>query len=258
MRLLKPRTSVPLNKDVGGTRKGSGFIYWEVHNTLLHVLSSDHKDKEKQPSRPKTKKMEEKQPSRPKGRPRSFDVEKALDRAVEVFRRKGYEGASLNDLTTAMDIERPSLYAAFGDKEALFRKALDRYVGLTMDFVQSALLEKTAHRFVERLLSGAADMQTDPHQPPGCLTVQGALACGKDSEPVRNELVRCRDKTESLIRDRLKRAKREGDLPADSNPADLARYVATVIQGMAVQAAGGASRAELRRVAETALKVWPK
>jgi len=202
--------------------------------------------------------MKELPQSRRKGRPRSFDVEKALEQALEVFRRKGYEGASLTDLTSAMGIERPSLYAAFGDKETLFRKALDRYLGLTMDFLQAALQEKTARRVVERLLRGAVEMQTDPHHPPGCLTVQGALVCGKESRPVRNALVRCRDETETAIRDRLKRAQREGDLPAGSSPADLARYIATVIQGMAVQAAGGASRAELQRVADTALRMWPK
>src|SRR5579872_3132902 len=122
-----------------------------------------------------------------KGRPRAFDAEKALDRALQVFRRKGYEGASLTDLTQAMGIERPSLYAAFGNKETLFRRALDRYAEMTMSFLQRAAREKTARGFVETLLRGAAELQTNPTSP-GCLTVHGALACGDESEPIRQEL----------------------------------------------------------------------
>src|SRR6266404_2093420 len=112
--------------------------------------------------------MEPEKHSGPAGRPRSFDLDKALEAAMQVFWRKGYEGASLSDLTKAMHINRPSLYAAFGDKEALFRKALDCYVARTMEFVQEVLKEKSARRFVERLLRGAADLQTDPRHPPGC------------------------------------------------------------------------------------------
>jgi AcrR family transcriptional regulator len=195
---------------------------------------------------------------RPRGRPRSFDVKVALDRALEVFGRKGYEGASLSDLTKAMRINRPSLYAAFGDKEALFRKALDCYVARTMEFVQKVLREKSARRFVERLLRGAAELQTDPRHPPGCLTVHGALACGEESEPIRKELICRREQVEAVICDRLKRAKKENDLPASSNPSDLARYVVSVIHGMAVQASAGASRVALQRVVETALRAWPR
>ncbi|HVH89749.1 MAG TPA: TetR/AcrR family transcriptional regulator [Terriglobales bacterium] len=192
------------------------------------------------------------------GRPRSFDTEKALDRALQVFSKKGYEGASLSDLTEAMGINRPSLYAAFGDKENLFRKALDRYTERTMTYMQEALKEKTARRFVECLLRGTAEAVTDSSHARGCLTVTGALACGDESEPIRKELISRRRAAERLIFERLKRAKQEGDLPAESKPVDLARYFATVVQGIAVQAASGASRAELLRVAETALKVWPE
>ena len=202
--------------------------------------------------------MKSAMPSHSKGRPRSFNAEKALDRALDVFRRKGYEGTSITDLTCAMGIERPSLYAAFGDKEDLFRKALDRYCAQNAVHMEAALKEKTARRFVERILFDAAEMQTDPRNPPGCLTVQGALACGRESEPVRKELIHRRDEAEALIRKRLQRAKKEGDLPADSRPSHLARFFATVINGMAVQAAGGASRTELHRVVETALRILPE
>ena len=193
----------------------------------------------------------------PKGRPREFDVEKALDRALKVFWRKGYEGASLSQLTRAMGINRPSLYAAFGNKEALFRKALDRYAEGPTAYVHEALDEPTARAVAERLLEGTIDALTDPRNPRGCLMVQGALACGEAADSVRRELASRRAAGEGALRRRFERARAEGDLPADSDPADLARYVATVIHGMSVQAAGGASREELRRVAEMALRAWP-
>jgi AcrR family transcriptional regulator len=191
------------------------------------------------------------------GRPRAFDADEALERAVEVFWRRGYEGTSLSDLTEAMGINRPSLYAAFGNKQELFRKVLDRYLEKHSPFVAEALELPTARAVVERLLFGFADSLTAPRRPRGCLTVQGALACGEDASEVQRELAERRAAGETALRKRLVRAKSEGDLPADSDPADLARYVMTVGQGMSVQAAGGASRSELRRVAATALRAWP-
>ncbi len=190
------------------------------------------------------------------GRPRSFDLEKALDAAMLVFWRKGYEGACLSDLTKAMGINRPSLYAAFGDKETLFRKALDRYAEGPSAYVRDALKQPTARAVTQELLRGAADLLTDPHHPSGCLMVQSALVCGEAADCIRQELVSRRLAGEAAVRRRFKRAKAEGDLPADSNPADLARYVVTVSQGMAVQAAGGASRQELQRIAWMATRAW--
>jgi AcrR family transcriptional regulator len=192
------------------------------------------------------------------GRPRAFDVEKALDRALMVFWRKGFEGTSLSDLTQAMGINRPSLYAAFGNKEALFRKVLDRYAEGSAAYVREALNEPTARAVAERLLGGTIDLLTDPRNPPGCLAVQGALACGEGADSMRQELASRRAATETAIRQRFEQARTAGDLPADSAPADLARYIATVIQGMAVQAVGGAGRDKLRRVVKMALRAWPQ
>jgi AcrR family transcriptional regulator len=193
----------------------------------------------------------------PRGRPREFDVARALDRALEVFWRKGYEGASLSDLTRAMGINRPSLYAAFGNKEELFRRALDRYAEGPAAYVRQALGEPTARAVAERLLYGAAELLTDRKNPRGCLLVQGALACGETADSVRRVLVARRVAGEREVRRRFECARAEGDLPGDTDPADLARFVMTVIRGMSVQAAGGASRPELWRVAEMALRAWP-
>jgi AcrR family transcriptional regulator len=193
----------------------------------------------------------------PMGRPREFDVDTALARALEVFWRQGYEGASLGDLTAAMGINRPSLYAAFGNKESLFRKALQRYTDEHMAFIGGALNEPTARGAVEALLRGYAASVSDPNTPPGCLTVQGALAGGRDAEPIRAELTSRRLAGEAALRARLVRARDDGDLPGDADPAELARYVNTVAQGIAVQAAGGATRSQLNRVVDIALRAWP-
>jgi AcrR family transcriptional regulator len=202
--------------------------------------------------------MKQKKTKRVLGRPRSFETGKALDAAMKVFWCKGYEGASLSDLTKAMDINRPSLYAAFGDKESLFRKVLDRYDSGPAAYVREALNQPTARAAIEKLMEGAAELGTASSNPRGCLFVQSALACGAKSKAIRNDLILRRDAGEKAVRQRLKRAQAEGDLTRDANPADLARYVVTVIQGIAVQAAGGATRNELRRVIENALRAWPQ
>jgi AcrR family transcriptional regulator len=194
----------------------------------------------------------------PVGRPRAFDFEKALDRALDVFWRKGYEGTSMSDLTEAMGINRPSLYAAYGNKEELFRKALDRYAAGPAAFMREALGERTARAVVERILRGCADMQTNSCHPPGCLVVHGALACGETADPIRQELIARRVAGETALCQRLECAKLDGDLPADADAADLARYVSTIVQGLAVQAAAGATRKELEPVIQMALRAWPK
>jgi AcrR family transcriptional regulator len=193
-----------------------------------------------------------------RGRPRSFDIDRALGRALEVFWRKGYEATSISDLTHAIGINPPSLYAAFGSKEELFRQALDRYDAQLAPFWGEAMGASTAHEAIERLLKGSADRMSGGETPPGCLFVQGALCGGEECEQVKDELAARRDAGFRKVLARLKQARRDGDLPRDLDPVAIARFVITVLHGMAVQAAGGASRTELRRVAETALKIWPQ
>lgn len=191
------------------------------------------------------------------GRPRAFDTDKALDSAMRVFWRKGFEGTSLPDLTKAMGINRPSMYAAFGNKEELFRKALDRYAQVYAQYMQQALDEPTARAVAERMLFASADLLTDSKNPGGCLMVQGALACGKEAEAVRKDLVRRRGEGQVLLEARFKRAAQEGDLPAGTEPKVLARYIFAVIYGMAVQSLSGADREALRSIAALAMHVWP-
>lgn len=192
------------------------------------------------------------------GRPRAFDKDQALDQALHVFWEKGYEGTLIADLTAAMGINPPSLYAAFGNKEALFRKALERYEAKRDAFFAVAFAAPTAREAMTRLLEGTADLLSDKRTPQGCLMVQGALCGGEACESVKQDLASRRQAGEVLIRERLKRAKREGDLPEEAEPAALASYVATVMQGMAVQAAGGATAKQLREIARLALRAWPE
>ena len=188
------------------------------------------------------------------GRPREFDAETALDQAMEVFWRHGYEGATIAQLTEAMGINPPSLYACFGNKEGLLKAALDRYTKLRNVWMDGVVSAPTAREVAERMLMGIADKQTDPANPPGCLLVQGGIACGSGSENVPFELAARRAQNEDQLRDRFVRAKAVGDLKSSSDPAALARYVSAVSVGMGVMASSGADREALRQVASVAVQ----
>jgi len=196
-------------------------------------------------------------PRRATGRPRGFDADEALDRALLVFWEQGYEGASLANLTEAMGISTASMYATFGNKEQLFRKALERYDEGPSAYVPLALAEPTALGVATALLAGTICTTTRPDQPHGCLGVQGALATGEAGREVRALLVDWRKNGFARIRERFERAVEEGDLPADTDPALLARYVTVLQQGIAVEAAGGVDPEELQELADAALRNWP-
>jgi AcrR family transcriptional regulator len=192
-----------------------------------------------------------------RGRPRSFDPDEALDRAIEVFWRQGYEGTTLDDLTGAMGINRPSLYAAFGNKEATFRRAVDRYAEVDMAYVGEALAQPTARAVAEHYLRSNVAAITQPGKPAGCLSVQGGLAGGPEDQRIVRFLSDSRAAGERRFVERFRRARAEGDLPPGESPTELARYLSTVSAGLAVQAAAGASRRALMAVAERALLAFP-
>lgn len=189
------------------------------------------------------------------GRPRGFDPEVALDRAVEVFWRHGYEGASLAELTEAMGINKPSLYAAYGNKQRLFELALARYAETDMAYAKAALGQPTAQAVIEWFLRQNVKAVTAPGRPEGCFSIQTGLACGPDNAAISQTLATARRGGELALRDRFRRARQEGDLPAGVDPADLARYVMTVSEGIAVHAAAGVTRRELNRAVDLALRM---
>ncbi|MDQ0363442.1 TetR/AcrR family transcriptional regulator [Catenuloplanes indicus] len=191
------------------------------------------------------------------GRPRGFDADEALERAMRVFWEQGYEGASLADLTAAMGITKTSMYAAFGNKEELFRKALKRYEQGPAAYVACALMKPTALEVATEFLTGSVTASTLADSPAGCLSVQGSLAAGEAGRVARDILADWRNHGRTLLRERFQRALDDGDLPAGSDPALIARYVMTVANGIAVQAAGGATHEELREVVTAALRHWP-
>jgi AcrR family transcriptional regulator len=192
-----------------------------------------------------------------RGRPREFCVDDALTAALRVFWLKGYDGASMTDLTEAMGITRPSLYAAFGNKESLFHKALDLYECDKLAYVGEALQAPTARGVAERLLRGGVDLVTNPADPKGCLGVISLVACGAEAESIKADVTARRASSDAALRVRFEQAKAAGDLPEHIDPESLQRYLSAVLQGMSVQAGAGATRAELERLVETTLTLWP-
>jgi len=193
-----------------------------------------------------------------RGRPREFCVDHALTEALRVFWQKGYEGTSLTDLTEAMGITRPSLYAAFGNKESLFRKALDLYEREKLAYIGQALEQPTARQVAEFMMRGALENATGgdggPH---GCLRITAGVACGEGAESIRCEIMeRTKSGKDSLIA-RFKRAQDEGDLRPDLDPEGLTRVLVAYLQGISVQANMGDSREELEKLVDTALAIWP-
>jgi AcrR family transcriptional regulator len=192
------------------------------------------------------------------GRPRGFDREAALAAALRVFWTHGYEGASLADLTAAMGINRPSLYAAFGNKQALFSEAFalyERQEGAPLDRL---LMEApTARVAIEASLRHNARVYAREGFPRGCLIVLSLMVGTPESADVRSLLAERRRAGESAFAARIARGQREGDVPPSADPKRLAAFYTAVLQGMSVHARDGASEAELMAIAETAMAGWP-
>lgn len=193
----------------------------------------------------------------PRGRPRQFCAEEALAAALQVFWKRGYEGASLAELTEAMGITKPSLYACFGNKESLFCKALDLYERDKLAYVRGALEAPTAKAVAERMLRGALALYAGTDDPRGCFGAISAVACANFAESIREEVMARRVSSDRAIVERFRRARAEDDLPEGVTPEALAAYLSAVMQGMSVLAGSGASQQELEQLVQTTLALWP-
>ena len=199
-------------------------------------------------------------PALPKtrGRPLSFDRDAALECAMNVFWERGYEAASISDLTAAMGITPPSLYTAFGDKERLFLEALERYGKGPNSYSQRALAEEpTARRAIQRLLEEAAHELTQPCHPLGCMMVMATTNCSVAAEHVQEALAKRRERGVKLMQARIQRDIDEGELPLGTDTRSLATFYATVYQGMSMQAKDGATQASLMTTVDAAMRAWP-
>jgi TetR/AcrR family transcriptional regulator, copper-responsive repressor len=197
-------------------------------------------------------------PHRPRGRPREFDRDEALDRAMRLFWRSGYEATSISDLTKAMGITPPALYGAFGDKKRLFLEAVQRYEQGPGCFGQKALTqEPTAELAIRGLLLGAVASFADPKNPRGCLVVLGATNCAAESLDIADALADRRRAAEQAVRARIAAGKNAGELSDQADVDALAGVVTATLYGLAVKARDGAPRARLRRIVEQVMALWP-
>lgn len=193
---------------------------------------------------------------RPRGRPRTFDRATALEKALMAFWEHGYEATSVSDLTRAMDIGAPSLYAAFGDKRSLFEEVVREYDATYGSFTERALAEEpTARAAVERCLREAAVAYTEPGRPHVCLVAHAAVNCS--TPEVETALRERRNANIAAFESRINADVATGALPRGTDAAALARHTGAMIQGMSQQARDGASRTELQRLVEIALSIWP-
>lgn len=194
----------------------------------------------------------------PRGRPRAFDRDQALRRALVVFWARGYQGASISALTEAMGISPPSLYAAFGSKAALFREAAAVYLADDGGEAAHVLAAgATARSSVEALLRAEADLFTRDEGPNGCMLTRVVTTCDEDEPEVKACIDECVDERLRAIEQRLDRGVADGEAMPCDDLRELAEYVDTVIQGMAVRAMEGASRASLHRIVDMTMRTWP-
>ena len=188
------------------------------------------------------------------GRPITFDKEAALEAAMLLFWERGYEGTSVADLTQAMGVNPSSIYAAFGDKHALFQLAVKRYMEMRAQYAGKALGEPTLEKVVRALFDSTVAFLTAPGHPARCMTLSGAVGCSVDASPARDIMTEIRKQNEAAMRERFLQARKVGELSKDINVDDYTRYLSSILAGLSIQAANGSTKAELKRTAQMALR----
>lgn len=195
---------------------------------------------------------------RSRGRPREFDKKRALNAALRLFWRQGYEGTSVAELTKAMRITAPSLYAAFGSKEQLYREVLDLYMSTHGDALAGTLASPGPCRdAIARMLAAAAHQFSRPGLPHGCMVANGALRCAKEHANAVKATGMLRRLGQDTLRLRIEAAIADGELPKRADAAGLAAFYAATLQGMSVQAVDGATTKQLLKLGDYAMAAWP-
>jgi AcrR family transcriptional regulator len=188
------------------------------------------------------------------GRPISFDKNAALEAAMLLFWERGFEGTSMADLTQAMGLNPSSIYAAFGDKQALFSAAARRYLETRNQYMADALAESTLESVVRALFHNTVTFLTSPGHPASCMTLVGAIGCSVDAIPARDLMKEIRKRDEAEMKERFLEARKKGELSKETNLDDFTRYLAMMLAGLSVQAANGSTKSELKRTAQLALQ----
>ena len=192
-----------------------------------------------------------------RGRPRSFDRDAALQAAMKTFWQFGYEGASMAALTGAMGINSPSLYAAFGSKDQLFREAVDLYLATEDKKTRGTLAEqRTARGAVEAMLARSVANLTNADGCRGCLLVLGDSNAAPEHGGIHQDLAQRRKEIQAALEERIKRGIADGDVPAHANVKAIAAFFMTVMQGLSLRARDGAPREAMLQVADAALAAW--
>ena len=188
------------------------------------------------------------------GRPISFDKDAALEAAMLLFWERGFEGASMADLTERMSLSASSIYAAFGDKQSLFSLAVQRYLATRAQYATEALAQPTLDKVLRALFNNTVAFLTAPDHPPTCMSLAGAMGCSVAAAPARDLMTEVRKQNEVAIRQRLQQARRTGELHEGINVDDFTRYLSMLLAGLSIQAANGSTKAELKRTAQMALQ----
>lgn len=188
------------------------------------------------------------------GRPITFDKDAALEAAMLLFWEQGFEGTSMANLIQAMGLNPSSIYAAFGDKHALFSLAVKRYMESRAQYATKALEEPTLEKVVRALFDNTVVFLTTPSHPPTCMTLAGAVGCSLDATPARDIMTEIRKQNEVAMRERLLQARKSGELSKDVNLDDYTRYLSSILAGLSIQAANGSTKTELKRTAQIALR----
>ena len=190
-----------------------------------------------------------------RGRPKKFDFEEASERALELFWTQGFEGTSISDLSEALNMNRPSIYASFGNKDTLFKLSLKRYTSNQLQFIDAAIAKPTLNEVVDMLFKSEIALLTEHEMPRGCLLVQAAASCSKESESMKELLNNQRKAIEAKLRKRIQLAQLKKDFSMQQSPSVLAKSIMAIYEGISIQAASGSAKAELLNVAELSKKI---